>query len=118
MMFARIVVVFALPVFAFLALWIWRPTLSSGTGKPVSDRVAWTVFAVGICLMFSMVLYVAASEGDGTYRSWDTIRLHTRVFLALALIAVLGPLIVSVFQAMRPNSSKPPCEESPDDDLN
>ncbi|APW63725.1 hypothetical protein [Paludisphaera borealis] len=61
-----------------LAAWlIWKPTARP---KSVMDRVAWTVFAFGICLMVTMALFALTQEGDGDWRSWDRIRLHTRVF--------------------------------------
>ena len=51
--------------------------------------------------MFNMVLYALGSEGDGDFRSVDTVRLHGRLFLAIALIPVAGPLIVFLYQAAR-----------------
>jgi hypothetical protein len=95
--FINIFVLVTLPTFAVIALRIWRPAHPPKTGKPILDRLAWTVFAFGICLMFNMVLYAAACE-DGAYRSWETIRLHIRVFLGLALIPLTGPLIVFLIQ--------------------
>ena len=47
--------------------------------------------------MFNMVLYAMASESDGSFRSWGTIRLHTREFIGIALIAVAGPLFVFLY---------------------
>jgi hypothetical protein len=80
---------------------IWKPDFSSTPGRSVADRIAWTVFALGIGLMVSMVLYSTAHESDGRFRSWETIRLHERLFLSIALIPVAGPLIVFLCQAAR-----------------
>ncbi|WP_435016227.1 hypothetical protein TA3x_003791 [Tundrisphaera sp. TA3] len=99
--FFRIFCCPTLPILAILALRIWRPVPPDVPARSVSDRIAWTVFALGIGLMLNMVLYSILLESEGNYRSWETIRLHGRVFLAIALIPVAGPLIVFVRQNSR-----------------
>jgi hypothetical protein len=105
----------ALPLFAFVSLRIWRPASLSGSAMSVSDRIAWTVFTFGISLMLNMVLCARLGESDGDYRTWDKIRLHGRVFLALTLIPVAGPLIVFLCQkktlTARSLGKKPPVDD-------
>src|SRR5690348_10276711 len=98
------------PLFAFLALYIWRPASSSRPGNSTADRIAWTIFVLGICLMVSLALYAMASE-DGSYRPWQLIRFHTRLFVVFAAIALAGPLFGFLYQrvpfAARPVPKKP-----------
>jgi hypothetical protein len=115
--FARIFLVFTLPVFGFVALRMWRPGRPYKPRKDVSDRIAWTIFVFGISLMFNMFLYAAVSESDGDYRSWETIRLHVRLFLAIAVIPVAGPLIVFLYQAARSHPPRSSGKKPPVDDL-
>jgi hypothetical protein len=114
--FLNIFVLVTLPVFAFVSLRIWKPAFPPKIGRSVPDRFAWTFFALGICLMFNMFLHAAASE-DGAYRSWETIRLHRRVFLGFGVIAVTGPLIVFLLQTTRPRPIEPPCKKPRGEDL-
>src|SRR5437870_1372308 len=111
--FLRILCLFVLPVFAVAVLLIWDAGGSSKPARSQTDRIAWTIFALGICLMFGMAVYAMALEGDGHFRSWELIRAHKRWFLAIAVISVAGPLIVFLHQAIRghgPRSSgkRPP----------
>jgi hypothetical protein len=103
-------------VFAFVALRIWRPTPPSKRGRSVSDRIAWTLFALGVCLMFHMVLLAAVLE-DGTPRYWTTIRDHRRLFLAFSAVAIVGPLLVFLLQVSRSNRPGSSVERPPVDDL-
>ncbi|MDG3005096.1 hypothetical protein [Paludisphaera mucosa] len=73
-----------------LAWRIWRRPVEAP--KSLADRMAWTWFALGIGLMLSMYGLAATQEGDGDWRPRATIRLHTRIFLALASISLAGPL--------------------------
>ena len=115
--FLRFFCVFGVPVFIIAVIWIWNPGTDEKPGRPVADRVAWTIFVLGISLMASMTMYTTASETDGAWRSWDTIRLHTRVFLALSLIPVAGPLVVYLVEVVTrkrtPGASdkKPPVDD-------
>jgi hypothetical protein len=99
--FLRIFCVTFLPVFAYLGLRIWKPTLPGQPAKPIADRIGWTVFSLGLCLMLNMVLVSALAESDGAYRSWDTIRLHVRVFLSFAMISIVGPLVIVIRQVFQ-----------------
>ena len=116
LIFLNIFVLLTLPVFVFLALCIWKRACSLETGRSIPDRFAWTSFALGIGLMLNMFLYVAASE-HRVYRTWETIRLHTRLFIAFAAVALTGPLIVSVLQATMPRRTKAPSKKPLVDDL-
>lgn len=109
-------VCFTLPVFAFVALRIWRPSLPSKPRKSVADRIAWTFFALGICLMFHMVLLAAAMEDRG-FRSRETIRYHGRWFLAIAVIPIAGPLAVFLYQVPRSHPPKSPDKKPSVNDL-
>ena len=62
--------------------------------------------------MYNMVLWAALSE-DGAYRSWETIRLHKRLFLGFGVIAVIGPLIILSLQARKPHTFEPLCKNLP-----
>ncbi|WP_435009724.1 hypothetical protein P12x_000972 [Tundrisphaera lichenicola] len=104
--FLRISCFFALPIFVFASLLIWRPVARPGRSKSASDRIAWTLFALGICLMINMVLYSAAQEGDGNFRTWETTQLHKRVFLGIAMIPIAGPLIVYACQFARKRADR------------
>jgi uncharacterized membrane protein len=77
----------ALPAVAWR---IWRKPLARPNS--VVDRSAWTTFALGVCLMLTMAVFAMTKEGDGDWRTFETIRLHSRVFLGLALFAIAGPL--------------------------
>jgi hypothetical protein len=116
LIFLNIFVLLTLPVFAFVGLCIWKPAASPETGRSVPDRFAWTIFAFGIGLMLNMFLFVAASE-HRVYRTWETIRLHTRLFIAFAVVALTGPLMVCLLQATMPRQIKPPCKKPLADDL-
>jgi hypothetical protein len=97
---------------SFTVLRIWRPGKSA---KPLSDRIAWTVFAFGVYSMVFMAVYSMLSEGEGWgIRSWETIRLHKRLFFACAAVSVAGPLIVFLHQThwREPEILVPPSEES------
>jgi hypothetical protein len=113
LVFMNVFFIINLPFACLLLLRIWRPGLPSSPGKSVSDRIGWSFFAFGICLMLTMVLFASLSESDGDFRSWETIRLHRRVFLAIAVI----PLFIYLYQAARPHPHKLPGKESPFDDL-
>lgn len=89
---------FFYPVFAMIAVHIWRPPYRGKQVRGIADRVAWTGFALGVCLMLNMVLHASLSEGDGDFRTWETITLHRRLFFAFGLLAVLGPLAVFLMQ--------------------
>lgn len=86
--------------FALVATCIWRPARNKSIGKPVADRIAWTGFALGICLTLNMAVYATASESDGDIRTWETIIRHRRIFFAFGLLAVSGPLVVLLRQAV------------------
>lgn len=115
--FIRVLNLSGLPVFAVTALWIWRPGTPPKPGKSVPDRIAWTVFAFGVCLMFTMGLYAAVRESDGDFRTWETIRLHTRLFLAIAAISIVGPLAVFLHQSRRSDRPTPAGKKPPGDEL-
>ena len=82
--FLLIFCIFGFPVFVTVAVVIWSHSWLPKSQRSIADRIAWTVFALGIFLMLTMVLYAMGSESDGDFRSWDTIRLHSRLFLAIA----------------------------------
>jgi hypothetical protein len=42
--------------------------------------------------MLSITLYATFQESDGDWRSFEIIRLHARLFLAVSLVPLLGPL--------------------------
>jgi|GEM_PF-3144882 len=115
--FLAIFCFFWLPVFLFTALRIWRPAEASNGGRSVADRIAWTGFALGVCLMFNMVLYAKLLESDGDYRSWDTIRLHGHVLLAMAAFSVVAPVGVVLYQATRAHRPEPKGKKSLTDDF-
>jgi len=93
---------------------IWKPARRiSGT---TADRIAWTIFAFGICLMLTMVLFTMTQEGDGDFRTWETIRLHSRVLLAISIIPILGPLVVFLVQAVRAHRGTAVAKKAPVDD--
>ncbi|WZO97917.1 hypothetical protein EP7_004969 [Isosphaeraceae bacterium EP7] len=77
---------------ALLLTRLWKPGASS---KPLSDRIAWSFFVLGVSLMFFMVIVAAAGE-DASFRTWETIRLHRNLLLAASAFAVVGPLVVFV----------------------
>jgi len=104
------------PAFTFVGLRIWKPAFPPETGMSVRDRLAWTIFAFGICSMLHMALYAAACE-DGSYRTWETIRLHSRMFFAFAMIAVAGPLFIFWIQPAHLRQTKPPFKKPPVDNL-
>jgi hypothetical protein len=116
--FMRFFCLFGVPVFIVAAVCIWNPGTEEKPGKPVADRIAWTVFVLGISLMASMGLYVIAAETDGDWRTWDTIRLHSRIFLGLSIIPVAGPLVVYLVQATRKHTPSVSNKKSPVDDWN
>jgi hypothetical protein len=68
--------------------------------KPTLDRIAWVSFGAGMLLMFYMALYGILSEGDGDFRTWDTIRRHKRIFFAGAALAVIVPAAVFLAQKL------------------
>ena len=58
--------------------------------------------------MVTMAIYATTQESDGDWRSWETIRLHTRIFLlALSLIPIAGPLVVYLVEVVTRRSSTP-----------
>jgi hypothetical protein len=91
---------------------IWKPVRSGESEKSMADRVAWTIFSVGLALMLSLVLIVMVQE-DGSYRTWETIRLHVRCFLGLSIIPIAGPLIVFLSQRTKTITRR----KAPVDDL-
>ncbi len=103
------VLVLPLGLFPLAVCRIW--TRGSGP-KSTADRVAWTAFALGVSLMLTMALFGMTQD----LRSWDTIRLHTRVFLGLSLIPVAGPLVVYLVQVRTKRSPTPPDKKQPIDD--
>lgn len=115
--FVNVFVIITLPLFALAALHIWRPGNPREPGKSVPDRIAWTVFAFGVGSMFTMVLYAALCESDGDYRTWETIRLHTRLFLAIAAIPIAGPLTIFLDQSRRMARLASAPKKRPQDEL-
>jgi hypothetical protein len=101
-----------LTIFAIPTALIWKPDFSGEPGKSVADRVAWTIFSVGLSLMLSMALLAMVQE-DGSYRTWETIRLHVRCFLGLSIIPIAGPLIVFLSQRTKTITRR----KAPVDDL-
>lgn len=104
---------FPLVFLPFVILAIWKPEARPDS---TADRLAWTVFALGVCLMVTMTLYTMALEGDGSWRSWETIRRHRWIFLALAMITVSGPLAAYLTQALRTQSRGARSKPKPLDD--
>jgi hypothetical protein len=115
--FLPIFCLFGLPILLVTALFILNPAANSEERRrSIADRIAWTLFALGVCLMLTMVLYVMTQESEGSWRTWETIRLHSRVFLTISMIPILGPLIVYLIQPgserRRPDASrKPPVDD-------
>ncbi len=99
--FLRVFLLISLPAFALVALPIWKPSARKDPAGPVGDRIAWTIFALGVCLMLTMTLHCLLSESDGDFRTWETIRAHVRIFLGISLIPIAGPLAVFALQAHR-----------------
>ena len=87
-----------LPVILLVALRIWKPPYEPGVTRSILDRTAWTVFALGICLMFNMALYAMVLESDGGYRSWDQIQFHVKTFFVIAFIPLFGPLVAFLWE--------------------
>ena len=82
----------AIVVLALLLSRLWKPGAST---KPLDDRIAWSLFVLGISLMFFMVFVAAAGE-DSAHRSWETIRFHGKLLLTAAAFAVVGPIVIFV----------------------
>ncbi|AMV37687.1 hypothetical protein [Planctomyces sp. SH-PL62] len=74
-----------------LMFWL-LPRVPADRPTPIRDRLAWTAFALGISLMVTMAVFAMTQEGDGDWRPFATIRLHTRIFLGMASFALVGPL--------------------------
>jgi hypothetical protein len=89
--------VMMLPLICFTMLRIWDPRKS----KLLTDRIAWTVFASSVYAMIFIAIHSGHSE-DGSFRSWATIRLHTRLFNACAAVALIAPVVIYVRQLRRP----------------
>jgi hypothetical protein len=89
-----------LPVLLLMALWIWKPPYEPVVTRSIPDRIAWTVFALGVCLMFNMALYAMMLE-DTSYRPWELIQFHVRMFFGIAMIPFAGPLIAFLWQSCR-----------------
>lgn len=116
-MFPRGFVFVFLPVFAFAAPRIWKPTPPTKQARSVADRVAWTIFTLGVCLMFNMVLFAALSESEGDFRTWETIAHHRQVFLVFALLASSGPLLAFLFRGTMPHPPGHSHKKPPSDDF-
>jgi hypothetical protein len=115
--FLRIFCLFGLPIFLVAALFILNLAANPHKStRSIADRIAWTIFAFGICLMLTMVLYTMTQEGDGDWRSWSTVRLHSRVFLALSVIPIAGPLMVYLIQFVRARRSPAGAKKAAVDD--
>ncbi|WP_337173630.1 hypothetical protein [Paludisphaera sp.] len=99
--------VVGLPFLPYLLWRIWREPRKEA--KPLVDRVGWTVFGAGIALMAAMTVYAAAQEGDGSWRPFATIRLHSWIFLGFAALALAGPL--GAFLLSRRVAKKPPADD-------
>jgi hypothetical protein len=93
---------------------IWKPR--RWPAGATADRIAWTAFVFGIGLMLTMIVYTMTQESEGSWRSWETIRLHSRVFLAISMIPIAGPLIVYLIQPARERRSPDAARKSPVDD--
>jgi hypothetical protein len=96
----------AIVVLALLLSRLWKPGASK---KPLADRIAWSLFVLGISLMFFIVLVAGAGE-DSAHRSWETIRSHRNLLLAAAAFAVVGPLVVFE-RGLRGENRKPDSED-------
>lgn len=75
-----------------LGLAAWLLPRRSEVRRTLGDRVGWTIFAAGIALMLTMNLFASLMESDGDWRPFATIRLHSRIFLGFAALALAGPL--------------------------
>jgi hypothetical protein len=90
-------------------LWVWRRRtgrdilLSSGT---LGDKIAWLSFNLGVMVMFGVALFSLLSEGDGDFRGWAQIRLHTRILLTAAFVAAAVPLHVATWQFLNRGKTK------------
>lgn len=73
--------------------------------RSLADRVGWTIFAAGIALMLTMTLFAGGQEVDGSWRPFATIRLHSRILLGFAALALAGPLGAYVLGLRRANRS-------------
>jgi hypothetical protein len=88
---------------------------SAKSSKPLLDHIAWASFGIGIFLMF--LISLAAVEGDGHFRSWETIRSQTRALWVLAAITVGVPTLIVLYQALGSffarsfRGKKPPLDE-------
>src|SRR5262249_6110474 len=77
-----------------------RPEVKKKGRRSTIDRIAWTVFGLGFVLLFFLSFYAAQSESDGAFRSWETIRRHTRIFLLIAAVTVGIPALIFLYQTL------------------
>ncbi|WP_165070229.1 hypothetical protein [Paludisphaera rhizosphaerae] len=77
----------------FLPYFLWR-IWSEPRKKPrtFADRMGWTVTWLGVALTATTAVIFAIQEGDGGFRTWETIHRHSRIFLAVSLTPLAGPL--------------------------
>ncbi len=114
--FRGFLLIFLAP-FAVAALRTWRPAPPKKVARPVADRIAWTVFALGICLMFNMALYASVLVSDGDYRTWETIAHHRMMLFAIALLVVSIPVGVFLYQAVTRHNPHKAIKKPHSDDL-
>ncbi len=109
--------VILLPLIAFfwplapLILWlIWKAPRRRP--PPLADRLAWTWFAFGVSLMLTTTLHAVFQESEGSWRTLETIRRHTRLFLAVSIVPLVGPLAAYLMQKSSPKKGlKDPFDE-------
>jgi hypothetical protein len=74
----------------------WQP---SGRSRRVAlDCLGWGLFALGLIGMFGVVMLSLLSEGDGDFRTWDTIRKQVRMLFGCGVLAIGGPAAVWLLQ--------------------
>jgi hypothetical protein len=92
-----------LPVLALFLAALWRRPRDreiSLSTRTLGDRLAWLCFSAGITVMYGVVVVSIVSEGDGDYRSWDQIRLHTSIFLTAGYVAAAVPVFVATWELL------------------
>lgn len=101
-------------VFLPYILWrIWRERRR--VARPLADRVGWTVTWLGVALTVSTAVFFAIQEGDGDWRTWETIQRQSRIFLTVSLTPLAGPLTAFILNRREARKSVEPLEAPIDD---